>query len=265
LGNSAYSTCSQNPAATVYQQSDPNNSQTWNQTPCNYLMSIVSFTVQHPQPTAGTIKVRADIATSWNVNGCSSCSGTNTTTGDYANEPANNTYKILDQNNLTLDHDGFTVDNLGSVPALRNPSSILARIINTAEASQDCSSDGWTCTLISNGTAQWNLHPQYCSMTVKTQVNGVDQPLSGLNYNVSDGVPGTTPQSYTSTPQTVQMLTDPTSPGSTFTLSDNPTVMNWNSYTLDFSGYSTGNAVSCSGGTGTIIENYLTRGKLLVQ
>ena len=214
---------------------------------------------------SGTLNVSADRPASWNIQGCPSnntCSGTNLRSGSYSNEPAGVPYSITDLSGNSLAQSGFSADNIGTV--LRNPASIFARIIKTAEASS-CLPNGFTCDLSPGGQIVWNLHSQYCALTIKTQVNGNDTALSGLNYTVSGG-PGNSPQTLTSTPQTYpQMIADPTS-GSTFSLAINSDPSSSNGYSLDRANSVTGLSVPCQGGnTGVIIVNYSTRASLNVK
>ncbi len=224
---------------------------------CRDYWSYFTYTPTGLPPTTGTIKVTADRSASWKVYGnCTgTCTATNATSGTYSGQNPG-TYTLEDPSGNSLGASGFSVDNSGT--ALNNPSSIFARIINTAEAS---SCAGYTCALSAGGTVAWNLHSSYCSLTVQSQVNGTNQALSGLNYTVNGG--SGSPQTITSTPQTIQMPADPNS-GSNFTATVTTEPSSWNSYSIDDN--TTAPSATCLGGnTATITMKYLTRAKLNVQ
>jgi hypothetical protein len=208
-----------------------------------------------PTVTTGTINVTADRSSaSWNIIGAANFSGTGTS--KQYNGAQTGTYSITDAAYNPLSSDGYAVTNTGT--ALRN-TPLFARIINTAEASTCTTS--YTCNLTAGGNINYNLASQYCSLTIQSKVNGTVQPLSGLNYYVN----GLSTPTITSTPQTIQILADPTKQ-SLVTVSDSAPPTSWNGYTLDSDPNNSLASVGCQGNSSaTAWISYVTRAKLQVK
>jgi hypothetical protein len=215
-------------------------------------------------PTTGTINVKSDRPTSWEIGNCGSCNAQSSTSATYSNVTGGQSYLITDSSGNNLNSSGFSISNNNPL-VLQDKPSLLARVVHSVDAaSSSCSNSGFTCYLAAGGTASFNLVSNYCSLTIQTQVNGANQALSGLNYTLSGG-PSSGPQTLTSTPQTMSMVADPTN-GSSFTVTKNTDPTSWHGYTLDPTNSVTGTSVSCVGGNSTTItENYVTRATLQIH
>jgi hypothetical protein len=214
--------------------------------------------------TTGTINVKADRNTSWAVSGGgTSFTGINETSDSYV-APASDSgtrYELTDLNSNAPY--GFT-DN--PTFTMRNPSSILARVVKSVEAS-DCS--GWTCYLTTNGTINYNLSSTYCNITVQTTVDGQPAAIpSGLTYWVSGG-PSAYSETYNSTsnpPQSFQLVADPS--GTQFTLNgfSPPSTITYNGKTADLVGVSPASTYTCNGGDSIVFTAaYTTRASINIH
>ena len=221
----------------------------------------------------GTINVSADRSTSWEIIGGASLSGSGTFQ-TYPNEPASSAgtqYTIIDPSGYPMSVHGFT-DNPTFV--MRNGDSLLARIVKSADASSCGIPDEWSCYLTTGGSIDFVLSSTQCSITVQSTLDsGSPSAVAGLSYYV-DGGPGSgTSATYTNTPQTFQMIADPSgtiftldgfSPPSSVAYAGNTSDLQ--SVTVDGNDVTSSDQWTCNGGDSmTFSANYISRAGINVQ
>jgi hypothetical protein len=198
--------------------------------------------------STGTIKVHADIpqaawcaynsAHQWKDSGIS---GTDPSAVASTNGV---TYNLEDYNCDSQTHPyGFSV---ASTAVYRNPSSILARVIKTAEAS---TCNDWICALTNGGTISYALTPEYCKIYVNASLNDPNAAgLAGVNFEVESDAPYINSSSGTtgSVPVSIQLITDKKDPNATppsypqefdFATASLPATITVGGNIADFSGY----------------------------
>ncbi len=167
--------------------------------------------------TNGTINVNADIsAASWCAYSTPHQWQGSGTSGNDPSAVASQSGTAYSLEDHACDRDthpyGFSV---ASHATYRNPPSILARVIKTAEAST-CTD--WICALTNGGTISYTLTSEYCKIYVNASINDpVSIGLAGVNFTVSNQAPYI--NSYSGTTGTIttssQLLTDKNDPNAT--------------------------------------------------